>query len=97
MHIKLWVHKDSNSQKFCSWEHESYKERNYAFLIYVLSTQYLKMKQHEIPLQYQTYKYVFENKNVDMLPKHWPYDCAINFEEGTWPHSNPFTTYPKMT
>ncbi len=41
-----------------------------AFLIYVLSTQDLKMKQHEIPLQYQTLKNVFENKNVDMLLKH---------------------------
>jgi len=41
-----------------------------AFLIYVFSTQDLKMKQHEIPLQYQTYKNVFKNKNVDMLPKH---------------------------
>jgi hypothetical protein len=41
-----------------------------AFLIYVLSTQDLEMKQHEILLQYQTYKNVFENKNVDMLLKH---------------------------
>lgn len=41
-----------------------------AFLIYVFSTQDLEMKQHEIPLQYQTYRNVFENKNVNILPKY---------------------------
>jgi hypothetical protein len=39
---------------------QAIKKATYAFLIYVLSTQDLKMKQHEIPLQYQTYKNVFE-------------------------------------
>jgi hypothetical protein len=37
------------------------KKRN-TFLIYVLPTQDPKVKQHEIPLQYQTYKDVFEKK-----------------------------------
>jgi hypothetical protein len=34
-----------------------------AFLIYVISIQDLEVKQHEIPLQYQTYNNVFE-KNI---------------------------------
>jgi hypothetical protein len=25
---------------------------------------------------------VFENKNVNTLSKHWPYNCTIDFEEG---------------
>jgi hypothetical protein len=37
---------------------------------YVLSTQDLEVKQHEIPLQYQAYKDVFGKKNVDMLIEH---------------------------
>jgi hypothetical protein len=24
---------------------------------------------------------VFEKKNVDILPKHWPYNCTIDFHE----------------
>jgi hypothetical protein len=31
-------------------------------------------------LQYQTYKNVFEKKNVNMLPKYRPYDYAIDLE-----------------
>ncbi len=26
---------------------------------------------------------MFEKKNVETLPKHCPYDCTINLEEGT--------------
>jgi hypothetical protein len=29
------------------------------------------------------YKNVFEKKNEDTLFEHWPYDCAIDLEEGT--------------
>ncbi len=50
-----------------TWTFMQAIKKGNAFLIYVLSTQNLKMKQHEIPLQYQTYKKVFENKNVDIL------------------------------
>jgi len=32
-----------------------------------------------IPKQYEEFKDVFEKKNADMLPKHRPYDCAIDF------------------
>jgi hypothetical protein len=51
-----------------------------AFLIYVISTQDLEVKQHEILLQYQTYNNVFEKNITDMLFEHRPYDCAIEFE-----------------
>jgi hypothetical protein len=37
---------------------------------YVLSTQDLEVKQHEISLQYQAYKDVFGKNNVDMLIEH---------------------------
>jgi hypothetical protein len=47
------------------------------------------VKQHAIPLQYQTYKDVFEKNIVDMLLEHWPYNCAIEFEEGTQPPFEP--------
>jgi hypothetical protein len=33
-------------------------------------------------IKYQDYKDVFEKRNVDTLFEHWPYDCAIDLEEG---------------
>jgi hypothetical protein len=41
------------------------------------------MQQHEIPIQYQDYKDVFEKKKINTLPEHWPYDYVIDLEEGT--------------
>ncbi len=49
----------------------------YAILALDLGTQ-----QHKIPTQYQHYKDVFEEKNVDTLLEHRPYDCTIDLEEG---------------
>jgi hypothetical protein len=44
---------------------------------YVLSTLDVESLHHEIPSKYK------EFKNVDTLPKHRPYDCTIDLEEGT--------------
>ncbi len=41
-----------------------------AFLIYVISTQDLEVKQHEIFLQYQTYNNVFEKNITNKLLEH---------------------------
>jgi hypothetical protein len=54
-----------------------------AFLIFALPTWDAKSFRHEFPSQYKEFKDVFEKKNVDNLPKHCPYDCIIDFEEGT--------------
>ena len=43
----------------------------------------------DIPPQYQDFKDVFEKKNADLLPKHRPYDCAIELQEGTQPPFGP--------
>jgi hypothetical protein len=64
--------------------HASYKKRR-CILMYVLLTNDPKVKQHEIPLytkQYESYKYSFKKKNVNMLPKHLSYNCAIDLEKG---------------
>jgi hypothetical protein len=34
------------------------------------------------PSQYQEFKDMFEKKNVNTLPKHWPYDYMINLKKG---------------
>ncbi len=52
-------------------------------MTYVLFTLDVKSPCHEIPSQYKEIKDVFEKKNVETLPKHYPYDCIINLEEGT--------------
>lgn len=60
--------------------------------MYVLLTNDPKVKQHEIPLytkQYESYKYSFKKKNVNMLPKHLSYNCAIDLEKGIWPPFEP--------
>jgi hypothetical protein len=38
---------------------------------------------------YKEYQDVFEKKNVDLLPQHRPYDCAIDLQEGTQPPFGP--------
>ncbi len=60
-----------------------------AFLIYVLPSPNVGPHAHEIPSYYQEFKDVFKKKNVDTLPKHQPYDCAINFVEGAQPPFGP--------
>ena len=35
----------------------------------------------EIPMQYLDFKDVFEKKNVDILPEHCLYDCAIELKD----------------
>ena len=35
-----------------------------------------------LPEQYKSYQDVFKKKNADILPQHWPYDCAIDIEDG---------------
>jgi hypothetical protein len=32
--------------------------------------------------QYKEFKNVFEKKNVDILPEHRPYNCAIDLQDG---------------
>jgi hypothetical protein len=78
--------KDPNTQSFCLWEDEiscKLLKKEIHFLYMFFLTQDPKVNQNEILLIYQTYKNVFENKNIDMLLKHQPYNCAINLEEGT--------------
>ncbi len=57
--------------------------------MYAILTLDPRMQQHEIHVQYQDYKDIFEKKNANTLPKHWPYDCAIDLEEGTQPLFGP--------
>jgi hypothetical protein len=56
--------------------------RENAFWIYVSPSLTIKPCPHEICSQYQEFKYVFEKKNVNTLPKHRPYNCTINLVEG---------------
>jgi hypothetical protein len=56
-----------------------------AFFVYAILAFDLGTQQHEIPIQYQDYKDVFEKKNPNTLLEHQPYDCAIDLEEGAQP------------
>ncbi len=60
-----------------------------AFFVYAILALDLRTQQHEIPIQYQDYKDIFEKKNANTLPKHWSYDCAIDLEEGVQPLFRP--------
>jgi hypothetical protein len=51
-----------------------------------------RTQQHEISIQYQDYKDIFEKKNVDALLEHQPYECAIDLEERTQPPFGPIIT-----
>jgi hypothetical protein len=53
-----------------------------AFLIYVFPISNVELHLHEIPSPYKKFKDVFENNNVDTLPKHHPYDCTIDLQVG---------------
>ncbi len=78
----LEVIKDPNISSRCSWEQEHSYKKGDTFFVYAIPAPE-HGTQHEILIQYQDYKDVFEKKNVDTLPKHWQYDCVINLEEGT--------------
>jgi hypothetical protein len=54
-----------------------------ASFVYAIPTFDLGTQQHEILVQYQEHKYVFEKKIAIALPKHQPYDCVIDLEKGT--------------
>jgi hypothetical protein len=60
-----------------------------AFFVYTIPASDLVTQQHEIPIQYQDYKDVFEKNNANTLLEHWPYDYAINLEEGMQPLFGP--------
>jgi hypothetical protein len=67
-----------------------------AFFIYTLPTTNVGSQQHEIPSQYKNYNDVFEKKNVDILPKHQPYDCTIDLKKSAQPHLDPSIICHKM-
>jgi hypothetical protein len=35
--------------------------------------------------KYKDFQDMFDKKNVDHLPEHWPYDCSIDLQEGVNP------------
>jgi hypothetical protein len=57
-------------------------KKNIAFVIYAtpMDTS-TEMCVQEILTQYQNFKDVFEKKNVDILPEHHLYDCAIELQD----------------
>lgn len=60
--------------------------------MYVLLINEPKLKQREIPLytkQYESSKYIFKKKNVNMLHEHWSYNYAIDLEKGIQPPFDP--------
>jgi hypothetical protein len=56
-----------------------------AFFIYVLPSPNVDPRPHKIPSQYKEFKYAFEKRNTNTLPKHRPYDCTIDIVEGMQP------------
>ncbi len=59
------------------------------FFVYVIIAHDPRMQQHEIPIQYQDYKHVFEKKNANTLLKHQPCDYAIDLQEEAQPLFGP--------
>ncbi len=57
--------------------------------MYAILTLDPRMQQHEIHVQYQDYKDIFEKKNANALLEHRPYDYAIDLEEGMQPLFGP--------
>ncbi len=57
--------------------------------MYAIPTLDLGTQQHKIPTQYQYYKDVFEEKNVDTLLERQPYDCVIDLKEIVQPLFGP--------
>ncbi len=60
-----------------------------ALFVYAILALDPETQQHEIPIQYQNYKDVFEKKNANTLLKHRPYDCVIDLEEGVHSYLDP--------
>ncbi len=85
----LEVIKDPNISSRCSWEQKHSYKKGDTFFVYAIPAPDHGTQKHEILIQYQDYKDVFEKKNVDTLPKHRQYDYAINLEEGTQPLFGP--------
>ena len=52
------------------------------FVIYATPIRGEKTLTSSIPEQYKGFQDVFQKKNADMLPKHRPYNCAIDLQEG---------------
>ena len=65
-------------------------KKNVAFAIYAtpMDTS-TEIGVQEIPMQYHDFKDVFEKKNADILPKHRPYDCAVELQDGAQPPFGP--------
>jgi hypothetical protein len=64
--------------------------KNVAFAIYAIPMgTSIETCVQEIYMQYQDFKDVFEKKNADILPKHRPYDCAIELQYGAQPPFGP--------
>jgi hypothetical protein len=53
------------------------------FAIYATSIAESIKGPEALPTRYNEYQDVFEKKNVDLLPQHRPYNCAIDLQEGT--------------
>ena len=52
------------------------------FVIYATPIANETRSMSTLPEQYKSYQDVFEKKNVDILPQHRLYDCAIDIEDG---------------
>jgi len=55
------------------------------FAIYTTPTTNAMTMTSKLLEQYNSFEDVFEKKNIDMLPQHRPYNCAIDLEKGTQP------------
>jgi hypothetical protein len=53
------------------------------FIIYASPAMESVKGPEALPTRYKEFQDVFEKNNVDMLPQHCPYDCAIDLHEGT--------------
>jgi hypothetical protein len=65
--------KDIIISSLCSMGGRSFMQvtkKGDAFFVYAILAPNPKTQQHKILIQYQDYKYAFEKKNVDTLPKH---------------------------
>ena len=56
----------------------------------------MKTNLDSLPSKCGDFADVFEKKNVDHLPEHWPYDCPIDLQEGTSPPFGPIYGLSKL-
>jgi hypothetical protein len=59
------------------------------FAIYTTLTSRETTTSINVLAQYKEFQDVFEKRNVDILPKHRPYDCAIDLQDGAQPPFGP--------